>query len=107
MECSFGVLQGRFAIVASPARLWQPEILTLIMETCVILHNMIIKDESEDELHDIDPIIPLGQLGRGGSTVVPYGEYLNRMTSYRDTFKHYELQKALIEHLWKFHGESV
>lgn len=82
MECSFGVLQGRFAIVANPARLWHPDILTLIMETCVILHNMIIEDERNDDLYDIEPIMQMGQLKRGGSTAVPYGQYLDRMSSY-------------------------
>lgn len=107
MECLFGVLQARFAIVASLARLWSPNILTLIMEACVILHNMIIEDETMEQLHNIDPIIPFGQVECGGSTAVPYGEYLDRMSSYQDSTKHYELQRALIEHLWRFHGDSV
>lgn len=52
------------------------------METCVILHNMIIEDERNDDLYDIEPIMQMGQLKRGGSTAVPYGQYLDRMSSY-------------------------
>lgn len=52
------------------------------METCVILHNMIIEDERNDDLYDIEPIMQMDQLERGGSTAVPYGQYLDQMSSY-------------------------
>ena len=45
VECAFGVLQARFAIVCGPARFFYSETLQDIMKACVILHNMIIEDE--------------------------------------------------------------
>ena len=45
IERAFGVLQSRFAIVRGPARFWDKKTLKNIMTCCVILHNMILKDE--------------------------------------------------------------
>ncbi|CAL5441083.1 unnamed protein product [Camellia sinensis] len=47
VEKAFGVLQARFNIVSVPARGWSDENLYNIMKTCIILHNMIIKDERD------------------------------------------------------------
>lgn len=49
VERAFGVLQKRFAIVRNPARSWKPERLALIMNTCIVLHNMIVEDQRETE----------------------------------------------------------
>ena len=49
VERAFGVLQARFAIIRGPARFWNHEDLTFIMKACIILHNMIIKDERVDD----------------------------------------------------------
>ena len=56
MERAFGVLQARFAIVKGPARFWDQEDLYYIMQTCVILHNMIIyyqRGEEDDEATEL------------------------------------------------------
>jgi hypothetical protein len=47
VERAFGVLQSRFAIIWNPSRHWNMTIIDDIMVTCVILHNMIIEDESD------------------------------------------------------------
>ena len=47
IERAFGVLQARFAIVRGPARHLEKGELGMIMKACVILHNMIIKDERD------------------------------------------------------------
>ncbi|KAK2640704.1 hypothetical protein Ddye_028499 [Dipteronia dyeriana] len=47
VECAFGVLQSRFAIVAGPVHFWHKHILHDIMTTCIIMHNMIIASEYE------------------------------------------------------------
>ncbi|XP_028055508.1 uncharacterized protein LOC114259680 [Camellia sinensis] len=55
IERAFGVLQARFAIVRGPARSWERKTLKNIMKTCIILHNMIIKDERNvNEAKDYD-----------------------------------------------------
>ncbi|GJX54041.1 ALP1-like protein [Tanacetum coccineum] len=45
VERSFGVLQGRWHIIAQPARSWTINKLRRIMYTCIILHNMILKNQ--------------------------------------------------------------
>nr|GEX43713.1 hypothetical protein [Tanacetum cinerariifolium] len=47
VERAFGVLKKKRAILASPARAYIKENLESIMYTCIILHNMIIKDCKE------------------------------------------------------------
>ncbi|GKA35288.1 nucleotide-binding alpha-beta plait domain-containing protein [Tanacetum coccineum] len=43
VERAFGVLQGRWHIIAQPARAWTINKLRRIMYMCIILHNMILK----------------------------------------------------------------
>ncbi|KAL6613823.1 hypothetical protein ACP70R_036093 [Stipagrostis hirtigluma subsp. patula] len=50
VERGFGVLQARWKILPSPARLWHQEDLNYIMRACIILHNMIITDEKGVDL---------------------------------------------------------
>jgi hypothetical protein len=49
VERAFGVVQSRFAMGRSPARWWRKEDLWYIMQAYVLLHNMIIKDERDEE----------------------------------------------------------
>ncbi|GKC10142.1 ALP1-like protein [Tanacetum coccineum] len=63
VEQAFGVLKKQWA--ATPARAYIKEKLTNIMYTCIILHNMIIKDRKEticpewypEEEHQLDDLI--------------------------------------------------
>jgi len=41
------VLQALFKIIREPARLWDIADLTIIMRSCIILHNMIVDDERQ------------------------------------------------------------
>ncbi|GJU56461.1 ALP1-like protein [Tanacetum coccineum] len=65
VEQAFGVLKKKWAILATPARAYIKEKLANIMYTCIILHNMIIKDSKEaissewypEEEHQPDDLI--------------------------------------------------
>ncbi|CAL5328427.1 unnamed protein product [Camellia sinensis] len=52
-RADIGVLQSRFAIVGGAICFWEPKMLGNIMKSCVILHNMIVKDERDEHL-DLD-----------------------------------------------------
>ncbi|GJS30427.1 RNA-directed DNA polymerase, eukaryota [Tanacetum coccineum] len=61
VERAFGVLQGRWRIIAQPARAWTVNKLRRIMYTCIILHNMILKNQrfrtKEDDVAKISTSI--------------------------------------------------
>ncbi|XP_070679670.1 uncharacterized protein [Malus domestica] len=52
VECCFLIIQARWAIVRGATRLFDVESLRSIMMTCIILHNMIVKDEYDYEAVD-------------------------------------------------------
>ncbi|XP_021759183.1 uncharacterized protein LOC110724096 [Chenopodium quinoa] len=47
VECAFGVLQAKFAIVRQPALAYDEDVLADIMKACIIIHNMIVEDERD------------------------------------------------------------
>ncbi|CAH9125673.1 unnamed protein product, partial [Cuscuta epithymum] len=51
VERAFGVLQSQWHIVKGPARMWSATDLGKIMKTCIILHNMIIENESDQGIN--------------------------------------------------------
>lgn len=46
------MLQASFSIVWELVRFWSNEDLGYIIKICIILHNMIIKDEHDDSLEE-------------------------------------------------------
>ncbi|XP_065626931.1 uncharacterized protein LOC112038335 [Quercus suber] len=106
VERAFGVLQARFAIVRGPARFFHSETLQDIMKVCVILHNMIVKDERdvnkavELDYEQIDDN-PTIQLSRENTNT--FTEFIETHQCIRDHKNHFQLQSDLIEHLWYQH----
>jgi len=101
IECTFGILQARFHILARPSRLTSIASMSLVMKTCVILHNMIICDEMPRKIlqHSKDFIDP---------NISPFSLHHDRNSrlddtlyrSSRNTNFHAELRKDLVQHLW-------
>ncbi|XP_065860788.1 uncharacterized protein [Euphorbia lathyris] len=108
VECAFGVLQSRFAIIRNPVRFWKKNVLQDVMRTCIILHNMIIEDE-----HDLEaPIDILIDESTSNVQMRPnyntqFNEFLEHHRQIKDQKAHFELRNALIEHLWKEHSNSA
>jgi len=104
IERAFGVLQSRFAIICNPARSWHLDSLKRIMDTCIILHNMIVEDEratyggnfdySYDHIGN-DPTAPPDDSNSD------FQEFLRRRHHVRDKQIHRHLQQDLIEHIWE------
>ena len=78
-----------------------------VMKCCVILHNMIIESERNDPVHD-------GEYYRQGSLAqvdhdVPasWANYLTMRQEIRDSNVHLQLQRDLVEHLWRRKGNGI
>jgi len=105
VERAFGVLPSRFAIVRGPARFWDDITLGYIMKACVIMHNMIIKDEGELDTEE--------HFESGGDNVTPsheptpdLEEFIKAHKKIRDNETHNQLQEDLVEHLWIHHPDK-
>lgn len=113
VECAFGVLQSRFDIVRRPARLWKREDVINIMQSCVILHNMIVEDEKELVRVSLD-------LNENASTamVLPaevhtsdnpnpcFADVLRRNSAIQARPTHRQLRDDLVEHIWQRYGNK-
>ncbi|WVZ85591.1 hypothetical protein U9M48_032500, partial [Paspalum notatum var. saurae] len=98
VECAFGILQKKFAIVKGPARNWFGPHLRNIMETCVILHNMTVEDERGLGLrHEYDEGTPACVLPRNEPSIDAIIAQRNRIINRP---AHRQLQADLIEHIW-------
>ncbi|CAK8565464.1 unnamed protein product [Lathyrus sativus] len=109
IERAFGVLQSRFAIIRNPARPWHLDTLQRIMNTCIILHNMIVEDEratyggnfdfSYDHLSNDATIL-------SNDSNIDFQEFMRRRFDIRDKQVHRHLQQDLIEHIWQRYGHE-
>ncbi|CAK8532688.1 unnamed protein product [Lathyrus sativus] len=109
IERAFGVLQSRFAIIRNPARSWHLDTLQRIMNTCIILHNMIVEDEratyggnfdfSYDHLSNDATIL-------SNDSNIDFQEFMRRRFDIRDKQVHRHLQQDLIEHIWQRYGHE-
>ncbi|GJY55543.1 ALP1-like protein isoform X1 [Tanacetum coccineum] len=103
VERAFGVLHGRWHIICQPARAWTVNKLRRIMYTCIILHNMILKDQkfALSEFDQQNYICPQANILR---TWVERCELQRRKSKeLRDKQTHAKLQRNVIEHIWQQH----
>nr|XP_043639399.1 uncharacterized protein LOC122610475 [Erigeron canadensis] len=93
VERAFGVLQGRWAIITHPIRLFSVNKIRRTMYACVILHNMIVEDSG----HAITSynIEILAEPPR-----VPVRTFRERMTVHART-NHHGLRHDLVKHIWR------
>ncbi|GKA23841.1 ALP1-like protein [Tanacetum coccineum] len=92
---AFGALKKQWVILATPARAYIKEKLANIMYTCIVLHNMILKDRKEaicpkwypKEEHQLDDLIR-------------FDEQKHRIIRYIKSSEAHQMLKAdLIEHV--------
>ncbi|XP_050258770.1 uncharacterized protein LOC126703730 [Quercus robur] len=99
VECAFGVLQTRFAIVRGPARLWRKEALDYIMKACIILHNMIIENERDaNGAEDFD----CEQVPESIPTTVSHEptEEFSQFTTFIVAHEKLEIEKLILNSNW-------
>ena len=95
------MLQGRWGILQQPARAWEIVKIQRVMYTCIILHNMILKDQNfilrEYKKMWVDPAPNMSQ-----DRWIDRCETQRRKTrEMRDAGVHTQLQRDLMEHVWQ------
>jgi hypothetical protein len=114
VERAFGVLQARFNIIRTAARLWDTGDLRNIMLTCIILHNMIVEDERETDLSNVsianvavESVVEDQTISELGQSDSQKFEVLRRWhAQVRDREAHRNLRDDLIEHIWICYGQN-
>ena len=105
VERCFGVLQARFVIIHNPCRHWSMDVISNIMCTRCILHNMIIDDEEGVEgLNDI-----IGELHEGNIPMqrgLSFDEFMASTMDIANAHTQFGLCGDLIEHLWMLEGAN-
>ena len=93
-----------------PARFWDEAILNDIIKACIILYNMIIKDEcdpigvqQDNNYEQVPKSIPT-TVSRKRTTEVQ--NFIQSHIRIRNRETHSQLQADLVEHLWQLHGQS-
>lgn len=129
VERAFGVLLSRWHILAKPAMFHDKEICKLVMECCIILHNMIVearRDGYESELfNEAKKSIERGMfldengnekpftwktrenLTNSGVVVSEFDwakQLALRYSVTTDELEHYALKNDLVEHVWNRYG---
>ncbi|GJY44692.1 ALP1-like protein isoform X1 [Tanacetum coccineum] len=106
IERAFGVLQGRWHIICQPARAWSINKLRRVMYTCIILHNMILKDQkfALTEYDQQNYICPQSNILR--TWVERCEVQRTKSKELRDKQTHAKLQRNVIEHLWQQHQQE-
>ncbi|XP_042460882.1 uncharacterized protein LOC122044658 [Zingiber officinale] len=100
VEQAFGVLQSRFAIVAGPSHFWQKNILHDILTSCIIMHNMIIKDERDLNAPIMEHFeVPTPDVKPAVADGTRFEEFLAQYRQIKDKEVHIALRNALIEQL--------
>ncbi|GKA28210.1 putative nuclease HARBI1 isoform X2 [Tanacetum coccineum] len=102
VERAFGVLQGRWRIIAQPARAWTVNKLRRIMYTCIILHNMILKNQRY-AISEAGEIYICPQQNILRTWVERCAIRQRKAKELRDKQTHSRLQRSLIEHIWALH----
>ncbi|CAH1435038.1 unnamed protein product [Lactuca virosa] len=97
VERAFGVLKKCWRILQHPTCPRSVEKLACIMYACIILHNMILKDEHKI-ICQFQP-----KDGASSSTLIPPGSILwrARRRPICDNQKHHELRNDLTEHIYR------
>ena len=105
IERAFGVLQGRWHIISQPARAWTINKLRRVMYTCIILHNMILKDQkfAISKINDIY-VCPRANIQR--TWIERCDIQRKNAKELRDKARHARLQRNIIEHVWQLYQQQ-
>uniref|UniRef100_A0A336MR40 CSON005106 protein n=1 Tax=Culicoides sonorensis TaxID=179676 RepID=A0A336MR40_CULSO len=111
VERAFGVLQSQWHILKNPGRLWDVSSMSLVMKTCIILHNMRIEYANESKTTNQDRFY---ENHENSNPNQEYGEppddsmagYLRARQNMKSRNEYALLREDLINHLWNLEGNS-
>ncbi|XP_071739086.1 uncharacterized protein [Rutidosis leptorrhynchoides] len=96
VERTFGILQGRWHILQQPVRAYEVVIMRRLMYTCIILHNIIVKDNGYNIADNELMYEPVHNMQR--TWIDRCDAYNRRNKELRDREVHEELRHDLVEH---------
>jgi hypothetical protein len=102
LEWNFGNLQA--VIVIGPAEFWHHEILWYIINACVIMHNIIIKNEHRKVWTMAST--PWWDSRCSHEDVETESALLEVYHNIQDSDVHEDFQKDLIEKWWTWNGQQ-
>ena len=102
----FGVMQAWWSIITQPCRLWNTSNISDVMYACIIIHNMIIEDESGRDLKILTQEVASSSSSgmRRGFT---FADLTRETALIEDTDTYYNLRDDLVQYLWEHKGLNV
>nr|GEV62746.1 protein ALP1-like isoform X1 [Tanacetum cinerariifolium] len=100
VERAFGVLQGRWGIIQQPARSYHVNTLRRVMYSCIILHNMILKDQKM-AVFDWNEVYANPTRNMQLTWIERCETQRRKNKKMRDRDTHVSLQQNLMEHIWQ------
>ncbi|XP_071700103.1 uncharacterized protein [Rutidosis leptorrhynchoides] len=100
IERAFGVLQGRFHIIRIASRSMSVNRMRIVMECCLILHNMILEDNGF-ALSKWEERFTTEEMENGMECIRTRGRDRDIIArEIRDRDMHNQLTEDLVEHIW-------
>ncbi|GKB92261.1 ALP1-like protein isoform X1 [Tanacetum coccineum] len=100
VERAFGVLQGRWGIIQQPARSYHVNTIRRVMYSCIILHNMILKDQKM-AVFDWNEVYANPSRNMQRTWIERCETQRRKNKEMRDRDTHLSLQQNLMEHIWQ------
>jgi hypothetical protein len=89
---------------------WSKDHMSEVMNCCVCLHNMIIKNEQKypvplsEQVAPYDREVPLAQPNH--QVPASWASFIVMRPESRDSTMHQQLQDDLVEHIWRLRGNT-
>jgi hypothetical protein len=109
IERTFGVLQARWHVLNVGCRLWEKEDVMCIMTCCIILHNMIVEDQSPDDLFlkDITSSALIIPNYTDPGLAHTFANYIQLNQNLHNSFMHALLKEDLKIYNWLLQGDET
>lgn len=104
VERAFGILRKCWRILATPARLWDLNVLNDVMQACIILHNMRI--EYRTAAGPFNEAEAIANIEQNEDINESFENFSAKRAKIKHSDDHFALRSALIDHVWVHHGNQ-